>query len=180
MAGMPDTASVALRRVEPADYPRIQAWQNDPVVFRWMDYSRKFSLAEIAESEQRATEEGHPFIIEADGRPIGRIGLNNFRPRDGLASLYIFVGERDAWGKGYGRSALMALLTYGFHILNLRMIELWTLGDNERAIQLYKRCGFREDGRLRDRSWIDGEYQDHLVMSIDAEEFARVRAEQGA
>jgi len=176
---MPEGSSVTLRRVEPADYPLVLTWQNDPVVFRWMDYSRKFSLADIEDSEQQATREGHPFVIEADGRPVGRIGLNNFRPRDGMASLYIFVGDREAWGKGYGRLALMALLAYGFDTLNLRMIELWTLGDNERAIHLYKRCGFSEDGRLRDRSWIEGAWVDHLVMSINAEEFARVRAEQG-
>jgi len=173
------TPRVKLRRVEPADYPAILGWQNDPVVFRWMDYSRQFSLADIAESEQRATQEGHPFTIEADGRPVGRIGLNNFRPRDGLASLYIFVGDRDAWGKGYGRDALAALLVYAFDTLNLRMVELWTLGDNERAIHLYKRAGFTEDGRMRDRSWIEGAFVDHLVMSITAEEFARVRSDLG-
>jgi len=176
---MADGPAVTLRRVEPTDYPHILRWQNDPAVFRWMDYSKKFSLADIEESERQAMAEGHPFVIEMDGQPVGRIGLNNFRPRDRMASLYIFVGEAAAWGKGIGRRALTALLVYGFETLNLRMIELWTLGDNERAIHLYKRCGFSEDGRLRDRSWIEGAYVDHLVMSIDAEEFARVRAEQG-
>jgi RimJ/RimL family protein N-acetyltransferase len=170
---------VTLRRVEPADYPHIQRWQNDPMVFRWMDYVRPFSLQDIKESEERATTEGHPFVIEADGKPLGRIGLNNFRPRDHLASLYIFVGEREVWGKGFGHDALMALLAYAFDACGLRMVELWTLADNDRALRLYKSCGFVEDGRLRARSWIEGEYVDHLVMSITAEEFGRIRADYG-
>jgi len=170
---------VILRRVEQTDHPFIQRWQNDPFVFRWMDYTRSFSIEDIHESEHRATLEGHPFVIEADGRPIGRIGLNNFRPRDRMASLYLFIGDDDARGKGYGRDALMALLVYAFDTLNQRQVELWTLADNERAIHLYKACGFVEDGRLRDRSWIDGHYIDHLVMSVTAEEFARTRAEHG-
>jgi RimJ/RimL family protein N-acetyltransferase len=179
MARMIKGKRVSLRRVEPSDYELIRRWQNDPMVFRWMDYSRPYSLADIKESEERATQEGHPFIIEVEGRPQGRIGLNNFRPRDRMASLYIFLGERESWGKGYGRDALMALLAYGFDTQNLRQIELWTLADNERAIHMYKSSGFVEDGRLRDRSWIEAHYIDHLVMSITAEEFARVRADYG-
>jgi RimJ/RimL family protein N-acetyltransferase len=179
MARMIKGRRVTLRRVEPADYPLVQRWQNDPLVFRWMDYERPFSLEDIRASEERASQEGYPFLIEVEGRPIGRIGLNNLRHRDRLASLYIFIGERDLWGRGYGRDALMTLLAYAFDTLNLRMVELWTLADNERAVNLYKRAGFVEDARLRDRSWIEGHYVDHLVMSITAEEFARSRVEYG-
>lgn len=179
MARMVKGRRVILRRVEPADYPHIHRWQNDPIVFRWMDYTRPFSAQDIKESEERATVEGHPFIIELDGKPLGRIGLNNFRPRDHLASLYIFVGEREVWGQGVGRDALMTLLAYAFDTCNLRMVELWTLADNERALRLYKGCGFVEEARLRARSWIEGEYIDHLIMSINAEEFGRVRSDYG-
>lgn len=179
MARMPAGKLVRLRRCEPRDYEAIQRWQNDPVIFRWMDYVRPFSLSDIKESEERAVEEGHPFVIEADGRAIGRIGLNNLRPRDRMASLYIFIGDRDSWGKGYGRDAMMALLAYAFDTVNLRQVELWTLADNERAIRMYKACGFVEDGRLRDRSWIEGHYIDHLVMSMTSDEFARTRSDYG-
>ena len=179
MTGMLKGKRVTLRRSEPRDYEAIWAWQNDPVVFRWMDYVTPFSLADIKESEERAATEGDPFIIEVEGRPIGRIGLNNFRPRDHMASLYIFIGERESWGKGYGHDGLMTLLAYAFDMKNLRMVELWTLADNERAIRMYKGCGFTEDGRLRDRSWIEGHYIDHLIMSITADEFARVRVDHG-
>ena len=53
------------------------------------------ALEDIRRSEEHACTEGHPFVIVAEGRAIGRVGLNNFRPRDGLASLYIFVGDKD-------------------------------------------------------------------------------------
>ena len=58
---------VTLRPVEERDYPLIHAWQNDPEVWWLMDYEAPFSLADIAASEKRATEEGFPFIIEAEG-----------------------------------------------------------------------------------------------------------------
>ena len=170
---------VQLRRVEPSDYPAIQEWQNDPEVFYWMDYERAFSLEDIRQSEEHAVTEGHPFVIVAEGRAIGRIGLNNFRPRDEMASLYIFVGDRDVRGKGYGIDALMALIAYGFDALNLRKIELWTLAHNERAIRMYKSAGFVEDGRIPERSYKEDRWADHLVMSIDRDAFARSRASYG-
>jgi len=170
---------VHLRRVEPSDYPDIQRWQNEPEVFRWMDYVKAFSLADIQKSEENAVKEGHPFIIVAEGKGIGRIGLNNFRRRDQMASLYVFIGEPNVWSKGYGLDALMTLLVYGFDILNLRVIELWTLADNERAIHMYKKAGLVEDARIPNRSFKEDHWVDHLVMSIDRDGFARSRANYG-
>lgn len=170
---------VTLRRVEPEDHPAIQRWQNDPEVFRMMDYERPFTLEDIHASEARAVQEGHPFVIEFEGRAVGRIGLNNFRPRDGMASLYVFVGERDVWGKGIGLDAIMGLLRYAFETLNLRKVELWALADNDRALKMYKHAGFVEDGRLPERSWKGDRYVDHVVMSIEQDDFARSRASYG-
>jgi RimJ/RimL family protein N-acetyltransferase len=178
MARMIQGKRVILRRVEPADYPLILRWQNDPEVFRWMDYERPFSLQDIADSEVVAAKEGHPFVIEVDGLAIGRIGLNRFRPRDRLAALYLFMGERDAWGKGYGQDAVIALLAYAFDTCGLERVELWTLADNERAIRLYKACGFIEEAHLADRSWKEGRWVDHLWMSVTRDDFARVRGDQ--
>ncbi len=166
---------VTLRRVEPEDYPAIQRWQNDPEVFRWMDYERPFSLEDIRKSEEHGAVEGHPFVIEAEGKPIGRIGLFGIKHRTRHGNLYVFIGEREVWGKGYARDALNLLLEYAFSTLNLRLIQLWTLADNDRAIRLYKSFGFIEEARLRDRAYHDGIVVDSLIMSITREEFAEAR-----
>jgi RimJ/RimL family protein N-acetyltransferase len=167
---------VTLRPVEEHDYPFIQAWQNDPEVWWWMDYERPFSLADIGESERRARSEGHPFVIEADGRPVGRIGLNAFRRRDRICSLYVFVGDAGARGRGVGRDAIMTLLDYAFDRLDLHQVELWSLTGNERAIRAYESCGFVLDATLRDRSFKDAGWVDRVVMSVQREEFAIARS----
>src|SRR3990172_6440719 len=87
-----------LRQVGEADHPLILGWQNDPEVAWWMDYERTFALEDIRQSEARAKVEGHAFLIEAGGRPIGRIGLNQHRERDRVCSLYVFIGERSPRG----------------------------------------------------------------------------------
>ena len=105
---------VLLRPVEERDHPLIHAWQNDPEVWWLMDYEGPFSMQDIVESERRAREEGHPYVIEVDGTPIGRIGLNAFRRRDRICSLYILIGERSAWEQGYGTDAVAALVDEAF------------------------------------------------------------------
>jgi RimJ/RimL family protein N-acetyltransferase len=164
---------VSLRPVELRDHPLIAAWQNHPEVWWWMDYDRPFSLADVADSEARAAKEGHPFVIEVDGRPIGRIGLNAFRARDRICSLYVFIGEPSAWGRGLGRDAVRALVTFAFDRFDLERIELWSLATNERAIRSYRACGFDVDATLPRRSFRGGEWVDRVVMSVTREAIER-------
>lgn len=167
---------VFLRRVEPADYPAIHRWQNDPEVFRRMDYERLFSAADIAESEARAAVEGVPCIIEVDGEPVGRIGLNRFHARDRRCGLYIFIGEPTARGRGIALDAVMAIVGYAFNSLNVRLVDLWALSDNLPALHVYKKAGFVEDARLPERSYAEGRYLDHVVMHVTREGYEAAAA----
>jgi RimJ/RimL family protein N-acetyltransferase len=168
---------VALRPTEESDYPLIHAWMNHPEVWRYMDYETPVSLADVREDIERSRREGQPFTILVGDRPIGRIGLNRFRRRDRICGLYMFVGEPAFWGQGYARDAVMTLLAYAFDRFDLHQVELWTLLDNNRAIDMYARCGFVEEGRLRERSYKEGRWVDHVVMAVNRDEFARSRGE---
>jgi RimJ/RimL family protein N-acetyltransferase len=166
---------VELRPTEESDYPLIHTWMNHPEVWRYMDYELPYSLADVAEDIERSRREGHPFTILVRNRPIGRIGLNQFRRRDRICSLYMFIGEPAFWGAGYAHDAVMTLLAYAFGRYDLHQVELWTLADNNRAIAMYQRCGFVHEGTLRERSWKEGRWVDHVVLSVNLEEFERAR-----
>jgi RimJ/RimL family protein N-acetyltransferase len=166
---------VTLREIQERDYPLILEWQNDPDVWWLMDYERHFTLEDIVEDAARSEREGHPFVIEAEARAIGRIGLNRCRERDRICSLYLFIGDHGAWGKGYGPDAVMALVGWGFATFGLHQIELWSLAPNERAIRVYERCGFVREATLRERSFKDGEWVDRIVMSVQPGEYAAAR-----
>ncbi len=162
---------VQLRPVEESDYPLIHRWMNHPEVWRNMDYEQPFSLADVKDDVEDARRNGQPFTIVAEGRPVGRIGLNQFRRRDRICSFYMYLGEPASWGHGYGRDAAMALLTHAFDRMDLSRIELWALADNDRALALYRRCGFVEEARLPERSYKDGRFVDRVVMSVTREGF---------
>ena len=168
---------VLLRPTREEDLPHILAWQNHPEIARWMDYDQTFTLEDIRASEALARGQGRPFVIEVDGRAIGRIGLNAFQERDATCSLYVFIGEADVGGKHLGREAILVLLGHAFDDLGMRLVELWGLAGNERALHTYERCGFRREARLRERSLrSEGWYEDHVVMSVTRPEYEIARA----
>jgi len=170
--------SVGLRPVEEQDLPLIHRWMNDAEIWRYMDYERPFSLEDVREDLERSRAEGVPMTVLVGDRPIGRIGLNGLRRRDRVASLYLYIGEPEFWGHGYARDAVTTLLAYAFDRFDLHLVELWTLGDNDRAVAAYQACGFRPEARLRDRSFKEGGYVERVVMSVTREEFAAAQAPQ--
>jgi RimJ/RimL family protein N-acetyltransferase len=111
------------------------------------------------------------FAIEADGKYIGNCCLLGLRSRHGNLELGIVIGDRDYWGRGYGREATQLLLKFGFHYLGARRIVLTTHAKNKRALRCYTACGFVEEGRPRKAIWVEGEYIDLVNMSILRDEW---------
>lgn len=171
---------VGLRPVEESDYPFIHRWMNHPDVWRGMDYELPYSLEDVKQDVESARREGQPFTILVGERPVGRIGLNQFRRRDRTCAFYMYIGEPEFWGRGYARDAVMTLLAYAFERVDLRRVELWALADNDRAIRMYRRCGFQEEATLPERSWKEGHWVGHTWMSITREGFTEAREQWAA
>ena len=64
--------------------------------------------------------------------------------------------------------------------MDLNRIELWTLADNDRAIRMYERCGFVQEGVLPERSFKEGRWVDHVFMSVTRDRFAHAWSEWSA
>ena len=56
--------------------------------------------------------------------------------------------------------------------MNLHNIKLRAYSFNERAINCYQKCGFKEIGRRREARIVAGEKYDVIQMDILASEFA--------
>ena len=128
------------------------------------------------ESRTKFDDNTAPFAIEADGKYIGYCTLMHVRNRNRSAELGIMIGDRDYWGRGYGREVIRLLLDYGFRYLGLHRIEAFPNEKNLRSIRCLQSCGFLEEGRARKALWLQGEYVDVVQMSILREEWGHLNA----
>ncbi|MGW4212602.1 GNAT family N-acetyltransferase [Lentzea sp. NPDC004789] len=101
--------------------------------------------------------------ITENGRFIGEVVLT-INPPNRSAGMRIALW--DGFGKGYGTAAIKHVLDHAFNVRDLHRVDLEVYEFNERAIHVYKKLGFREEGRLRDALLWDGVFHDAIVMSV--------------
>ena len=167
---------VRLRPLEPADLEREYRWINDREVTRYLAARYPISMAEeerwLRELPANDFTHGVRLAIETkDGVHIGNLDLHQPNAEDRKAGLAITIGEKDCWSKGYGTDAIVTLLRFAFHEMNLHRVWLTTVEYNERAIACYLKCGFQEEARLRQDVFRHGRYWDFVQMGILRNEF---------
>ena len=85
--------------------------------------------------------------------------------------MAIVIGKKEYLGKGYGSEAIRVLQKFAFEELNLSRIELDVYDYNARAYKCYLKCGYKEEGRMRQKLFKNGRYRDVIRMAILKEEF---------
>ena len=109
----------------------------------------------------------HNFVaVLDDGTVIGCAGLtvcSNPRMRHaGSVGLYVHT---DYQNKGVGTALMETLLDLADNWLMLVRVELEVYADNERAIHLYEKLGFEQEGLLRMTTVRNGRYVDEYKMA---------------
>lgn len=102
---------------------------------------------------------------------IGIIQLNNLDWISRTAEFGISIGNTSKRGKGIGKEAMCLLFDYVFKLINLRKITLKVTQNNEIAINLYKKIGFKEEGRLLNQTFLNNKYYDVLLLSLFVEDY---------
>lgn len=110
--------------------------------------------------------------LETDS-PIGTVEIT-YSTLYRTGSLGVIIGEKQYWGRGFGREAINLILDYGFNLLNLHNIMLGVYAFNTRAIGLYGSMGFREIGRKREYQTMGGRKIDMIMMDMLSHEYESV------
>lgn len=104
-------------------------------------------------------------VAERDGAVLGSAGWTRF---DGRRSHVAGIGmgvHDDHAGRGIGTALLAALVDAADRWYAVRRLILGVYTDNERAIALYRRFGFEDEGVARGDAFRDGRYVDVLQMA---------------
>lgn len=169
---------VGLRPLESQDVWLLYRWFNDSRVLEDLGAEDMYFCVSMEEEKMVVESITHDhtkqfFIVQLLGSntPIGIIGLAYINGWTASAELRLVIGEVEHWGMGYGEDAVQILLDNAFKVRNMHRVWLRVAAYNQKAIALYKKCGFVDEGRLRQDHFHKGQWQDALRMSILEEEF---------
>jgi RimJ/RimL family protein N-acetyltransferase len=101
-----------------------------------------------------------------DSKVIGHVGLYNIDFRVRKAEFAILIAGEDNQGKGYGSLCTKFMIDYAFDELNIRKINLSLLSENKRAVSMYNKIGFLQEGILRNDQYKNGKYHDVILMAL--------------
>ncbi|MBR2569260.1 MAG: GNAT family N-acetyltransferase [Paenibacillus sp.] len=119
------------------------------------------------------------WIIRKDtNEPIGDIELQDINGMNRSAGIRIAIHDHAHQGKGHGSEALRLMLDYAFGIANLHRVELNVFAYNERAIHVYKKIGFKQEGVQRDALFYNHRYYDSILMSMLEDEYREMYLQQ--
>lgn len=130
---------------------RYVGWLNDPEVVRFSrQRNRTHTLASCR--DYLKTFDGTPnhfWAIVSRDPGQGHIGNINayVDTTHQVADLGILIGERSAWGRGYGTEAWIAVCDYLFRSTRIRKITAGALTVNSAMAALARKAGMIEDGR---------------------------------
>ena len=112
-------------------------------------------------------------VTKKGNKHIGNIKLGNINWVHRFAELGIMIGDKRYWGKGYGRESCRLVLEYALKRLNLNKVFLGVCVTHSSALKVYKKIGFKVEGRMRKMFNIDNRYIDKIIMGILREDFLR-------
>ena len=152
---------VAIRKFGRADIPKKVEWINNPGNHQYLHYDLPLEVGKTERwfDHNRGRKDRYDAVIEADGVPVGLIGLLSIDGRNKKAEYYISMGEAAYKGKGIAKEASRLLLKYGFEELGLNRIYLYTEVGNAAARGLFEKVGFIREGVLRQDVYSSGAVQ---------------------
>lgn len=162
-----------LRPLTESDVPLLVRWINDPETREFLGTSvpmmEGFEREWVRKlSQQHVDMQNIVLMIETlgDCKPIGLMGLHKINLKDRSATTGAVIGEAEFRGKGYGVASKMHLLKYAFRDLNLNRVTSTVISGNDRSVAYSRRCGYVQEGVIREAVFRGGRYRDHILLGV--------------
>jgi len=125
----------------------------------------EFSMT--VEQEERFIASSLLLVGRFEGEIVS-VGSVNVAGRERIAhqgEIALSVAKK-CWGRGFGKAMLSALIQLGKD-QGLELLHLGVKSDNDSAIRLYEKLGFREFGRHPKFFKVRGDYFDKVLMGLE-------------
>jgi [ribosomal protein S5]-alanine N-acetyltransferase len=167
------TARLLLREIVKADATQLFAIHGDAQLMKWFgvdpvpDLQGALALVALFANWRILPNPGTRWALQLREDPtlLGTCGLFGWN-RTARKCVIGFELAAPAQGQALMNEALRAILSWGFANMELNRIEAQIHPDNQPSIQLARRLGFVQEGRLRQAGYWGGQFNDLLQFSL--------------
>ena len=157
--------SLRIRDINIEDYKEISKIRKMPGVMENILSNKDEEEELIKEKIINRGKNQYWYVAEENGKVIGLgILMNHGNLRKKHVGVITLMVNSDYQNKGIG-SLLMDKLINLSESLNIIRLELCVFRDNYKAINLYKKFGFKEEGIKVKSALKNGEYADEIMMA---------------
>lgn len=167
-------SSYTLRPVTQDDHEWLVELHNDPNVLRNLIDPRPITLEQHLSWWSKVKDDPKQLrmIFEVDGL---RVGFTKFYDIDHANRNCVLGADihKDHRGKGYAEHMWIEMLQvcFGEFHLNLHRVGLSTASFNDVAQRVYRKLGFKEEGRITHHIFRDGQFWDGICMYMLEEDW---------
>ena len=173
------TPRLTLRALSESDVAEVFAVFSDPVVMRYWDGAVMTTLQDamqyidhIHRGFRRRELFQWGIADTATNTVVGTCTLTRLSTAHQRSEIG-FALRQGRWSQGLGSEAVAAVIAFAFETLKLHLIEADVDPRNDRSLRLLERLGFRREGHLRERYYMNGERQDAVMMGLLRPEWRR-------
>ena len=112
-----------------------------------------------------------PIVCEIDGEIVSNSRLTrktNMQKRSRHIAVVAISVKKEFRGEGIGLECMKELINQARNLKDIKILKLTAFAENQTAIHLYQKTGFKTVGRIPGQYLYKGKYMDSIVMQRDA------------
>lgn len=156
-----------LRTYEQEDNEFIHQLVNNPDIMSYWFEEAYQSKAKLDEMFHKYKTNPHirSFILAKGDENLGLIQLLKIDYIHRNAEFAIMIDPAQQ-GNGYASIATRLAMEYAFTVLNLHKLYLFVDQENEKAMHVYEKCGYKRVATLEEEFFVKGTYHNVVIMNI--------------
>ncbi len=160
--------------------PSYISWLKDITVVKYLgrpEYFKEVDIEQINEYYNNIINNKYIKFFAVyfipDNKFIGTVKIslsNSYNEEYDIADIGIMIGDKSYWGKGLSPIILLSISSYALNGLKVRKLTAGAISENVAVIKSFQKIGFKIEGVLRKKIYLNGEYLDHILLGCFKEE----------
>jgi UDP-4-amino-4,6-dideoxy-N-acetyl-beta-L-altrosamine N-acetyltransferase len=151
---------------------KVRQWRNNEQVSKYM-YTNHFITNEehqkwIEKLQKNKTSK--VWIIKYESKPVGIVSLSKIDNINKMTEWGFYIAEQFVKDKGIGSAVLFQLIEHVFYTLNLEKMKTLVLANNQIALKMYKKFGFKKI-QIKDKIQRDDKTINIFIMELNKKDW---------